>query len=396
MNIINKAVRSLLLAALLLAPLSAFAGVFVSVNIAPPPLPVYEQPPAPAEGYLWTPGYWAWDDGDGDYYWVPGTWVLAPQPGYLWTPGWWGWGDGLYLWHAGYWGLHVGFYGGVNYGYGYGGDGYHGGEWREGHFFYNRSVNNVDITRIHNTYNTTVVNNITVNRVSYNGGTGGTAARPTAQERGWERERHIDATPNQREHQQAARADRGQFASANQGRPAVFATPKPGAFHQQGAVSHGEAAPFHSGSERAGNPGNAGGARPAFGNGNGAYQKNGPNREPQREAPAYVQHDRVPEGGHTPIAPQPRRDVPVQREMPQQRRDIPIQREAPQRAQQQRFEQPQREQPRFQPQQHVQPPPRVEEPRMPPPRMQEPPHIQQAPQHPQQQPPHPQERREPR
>ena len=81
--------RPLILAlALLLAPLSSFAGVFVSVDIAPPALPVYEQPAAPGDGYIWTPGYWAWDDDDGDYYWVPGTWVMAPQPGYLWTPGW--------------------------------------------------------------------------------------------------------------------------------------------------------------------------------------------------------------------------------------------------------------------------------------------------------------------
>jgi hypothetical protein len=40
---------------------------------APPPLPDYEQPQAPGDGYLWTPGYWAW--GGGGYYWVPGGWV---------------------------------------------------------------------------------------------------------------------------------------------------------------------------------------------------------------------------------------------------------------------------------------------------------------------------------
>ncbi len=70
-------------------------------------------------GYLWTPGYWAWSDDIQDYYWVPGTWVLAPQPGYLWTPGYWGGEGAVFLWHAGYWGPQVGFYGGINYGYGY-------------------------------------------------------------------------------------------------------------------------------------------------------------------------------------------------------------------------------------------------------------------------------------
>jgi hypothetical protein len=49
-------------------------------------LPVYDQPPIPAPGYTWTPGYWAWDDDTG-YYWIPGTWVLPPEPALLWTPG---------------------------------------------------------------------------------------------------------------------------------------------------------------------------------------------------------------------------------------------------------------------------------------------------------------------
>jgi hypothetical protein len=31
----------------------------VSITIAPPALPIYVQPAIPAEGYLWTPGYWA-------------------------------------------------------------------------------------------------------------------------------------------------------------------------------------------------------------------------------------------------------------------------------------------------------------------------------------------------
>ena len=38
------------------------------------------------------------------YYWVPGTWVMAPQPGFLWTPGYWGWNNGVYVFNDGYWG----------------------------------------------------------------------------------------------------------------------------------------------------------------------------------------------------------------------------------------------------------------------------------------------------
>ena len=118
--------RSLFFALCLLSVSAAsFAQIGISVSFGPPPLPVYEQPICPAEGYIWTPGYWAWD-GD-DYYWVPGTWVLVPEVGYFWTPGYWGWGGNAFFFHEGYWGPRVGFYGGINYGYGDWGDGYWGG-----------------------------------------------------------------------------------------------------------------------------------------------------------------------------------------------------------------------------------------------------------------------------
>src|SRR5271168_710217 len=176
-----RTIRLLLLTLLILTiPAALYAQFGVSITIAPPALPVYEQPMVPAAGYLWTPGYWAY--GDQGYFWVPGTWVMAPEPGLLWTPGYWGWGGNAFAWNGGYWGTQVGFYGGVNYGYGYGGQGYQGGYWNNGAFNYNRSVNNVNVTNIHNTYNKTVINNTTVNHVSYNGGTGGINARPTAAE----------------------------------------------------------------------------------------------------------------------------------------------------------------------------------------------------------------------
>src|SRR2546427_3949494 len=86
------------------------------------------------EGYIWTPGYWAY--GDYGFFWVPGTWVLVPEPGLLWTPGYWGWADDIFIFHEGYWGPYVGFYGGINYGFGYVGVGYQGGYWNRGVFFY--------------------------------------------------------------------------------------------------------------------------------------------------------------------------------------------------------------------------------------------------------------------
>src|SRR5213078_3944124 len=147
----------------------AQVAVGITVEFAPPDLPVYEQPICPGEGYIWTPGFWAWDDDEGDYYWVPGTWVLAPEPGYLWTPAYWGWGESGFVFYEGYWSYQVvGFYGGIDYGYGYFGHGYEGGRWEGNRFFCNRAVNNVNVTVIHNVYEAPI-NHRDERRVSYNG-----------------------------------------------------------------------------------------------------------------------------------------------------------------------------------------------------------------------------------
>jgi hypothetical protein len=229
---IARYLRMLLLAAAVLAvPASSYAGIFIgiSIGIAPPPLPVYAQPVIPAEGYIWTPGYWAWSD-DGGYYWVPGTWVQPPQVGFLWTPAYWGWNNGVYVFNEGYWGPHIGFYGGINYGFGYGGSGYEGGYWNNGHFAYNTSVNNVTNVHITNVYNHTVINNTTVNNVSFNGGTGGVQARATAQEQAAAHENHVQATQIQMQHISAARSNPQLRASVNGGKPAIAATSRPGDF----------------------------------------------------------------------------------------------------------------------------------------------------------------------
>jgi len=238
-------------------------GVGVVVNFAPPPLPIYEQPLCPGEGYIWTPGYWAYGDDFDDYYWVPGTWVQAPEIGFLWTPGYWGWGGEGFVFYDGYWGPVVGFYGGISYGFGYFGEGYEGGRWDHDRFFYNRSVNNINVTEIHNVYNTTVINR-NENRVSYNGGNGGINRRPTPQEQAAARERHMPPVAVQTQHAQAARTNPQQRASVNMGKPAVAATPRPGVFNDR-AVVHAKAAgapytpPANRGANRGGNqprPGN--------------------------------------------------------------------------------------------------------------------------------------------
>ena len=215
-------IRSLLFAgAMLCLATASFAQVGVSVAIAPPELPVYEQPLCPGDGYLWTPGYWAWDN---DYYWVPGTWVMPPEVGFLWTPGYWGWGGGGFLFNDGYWGLSVGFYGGIDYGFGYFGHGYEGGRWDNGHFFYNTAVNRVDVNSFHNVYNTRVDEN--VNHVSYNGGNGGIDARPTSEEEAAAHGRHVGPVAEQTQHAYAARNNTQQRFSTNHGAPPVTATPR--------------------------------------------------------------------------------------------------------------------------------------------------------------------------
>ena len=240
----------LMLLALLLAviPASSYAGVFISVGFAPPVLPVYVQPPCPEPGWMWTPGYWAY--GADGYYWVPGTWVPAPYVGALWTPGYWGWGGGLYVWHPGYWGPHVGYYGGVNYGFGYMGVGFAGGLWVGGAFRYNTAVMHVGPS-IHNTYvDTTIVHNTTIvnnNHVAYSGGPGGINHPPTAQENAYSHEAHQSATSYQTQHQTAAMHSTASYAKNNGGHPANAAMARPigasmGAHANIGSQSSGSGA----------------------------------------------------------------------------------------------------------------------------------------------------------
>jgi WXXGXW repeat (2 copies) len=221
----------------------AQVSVGVSVSFGPPALPVYEQPICPSDGYIWTPGYWAWDGYD--YYWVPGTWVLVPETGFFWTPAWWGWGGRGYLFHPGYWGPRVGFYGGINYGYGYFGHGYEGGRWDRGHFYYNRSVNNINVTEVHNVYNTTFVNHYGNSRVSYNGGHGGIDARPTSEEEAAIHDRHIPPVTSQVQHMEAAEQNRDMRSSVNHGRPPIAATSRPGAFTEPGVMHATEAGHYN-------------------------------------------------------------------------------------------------------------------------------------------------------
>ncbi len=235
----GAAIRSLLFSFVLLAFCHGVSGqVGISVSFGPPALPIYAQPICPADGYLWMPGYWAYYFPYG-YYWVPGTWVQPPQVGLLWTPGYWGWGGSNFVFYQGYWGPQVGYYGGINYGYGYGGVGYEGGRWENGYFAYNTYVNHVNAAVIHNTYSNTVTR-ASENHISYNGGEGGIQARPTPEQESYANERHIGPVTAQTQHIEEARNNPDLRASVNQGKPPIAATAKPGEF-KTGVVASREA-----------------------------------------------------------------------------------------------------------------------------------------------------------
>ena len=199
---------------------SAQVAVGLQVDIAPPAIPVYVQPPCPVEGYFWTPGYWAY--GPNGYYWVPGVWLAPPQIGFLWTPGYWGWETGRYFWHGGYWGPHVGFYGGVNYGFGYGGHGFYGGRWDGGAFRYNAAVWHVG-GGFHNTYSERPAVGPGASHASYAGGPGGIEAKPTPEEESAMHENHVQPTSQQMSHEHSASMSHSQLASVNHGNPATAA-----------------------------------------------------------------------------------------------------------------------------------------------------------------------------
>ena len=206
-------------------------GISITAKMAPPPIPVYVQPPCPVDGYIWTPGYWAFNVDMGDYYWVPGVWVAPPAPDLLWTPPYWGFVNGIYGFHRGYWGVRVGYYGGINYGFGYTGVGFVGGRWAGNTFQYNTAVVNVDKTVVRNVYvDKTVVKNATVNRASFNG-EGGVAVKPTKEETNAMKQDRKEATKEQETHVDNARKDNDQFVSRNHGNPEKMSMDRIGGDH---------------------------------------------------------------------------------------------------------------------------------------------------------------------
>jgi len=307
--------RKLVIATALVLPMAFLPAaqahampVIISVGFAPPVLPVYVQPYCPGDGYIWTPGYWAYGD-EGGYYWVPGVWVMAPQPGYLWTPAYWGWENGVYLFHGGYWGEHVGYYGGINYGFGYGGFGFGGGEWRGGHFFYNSAVvrfgGGFHATNVY-VRNVTVVNHTTV---AFNGGPGGVQYHARPEEMAAAHENHIQPTGEQMSHEHVAATTPAQRFSANGGHPGVTAAATPAAFHSNPT---GGGRPMGAANGARPTPGNTPANRPAT-----PATQNHTQPQPQSRPQPQTQSRPAPQTQSHP-APQPQsHPAPQSRPAPQ-------------------------------------------------------------------------------
>jgi len=314
---------------------------------APPPLPDYDQPPLPGDGYIWTPGYWAW--APAGYFWVPGAWTMPPYEGALWTPSWWGFHGGHYFFFRGYWGHYIGYYGGINYGFGYVGRGYEGGYWSGNRFQYNRTVNVIRITNV-SVYAHPV--QAPAGRFSYNG-PGGARLRPAPAELNAMRQPRVAPMSTQMQAQREAQQNRAQFADQNHGRPAAVVVSRP-----VQADPHTQPLP----PARTPQPQPAQQQPPRRGN-----QMQGPPSfsglpQPRQTAPqAQPQQRPQPEPG----LPQPRQTPPqVQPQRPAQNFSRPTPQPTPQQAprtfqMQQRPEQQQQFTPRPAPEQAPQPAPRA-------------------------------------
>lgn len=73
---------SLIVFGALVMPAFAQVEFNIGIEMAPPPARVVVLP-APRPGFIWAPGFWAWEGGS--HVWVEGHWVEA-RPGYYWVP----------------------------------------------------------------------------------------------------------------------------------------------------------------------------------------------------------------------------------------------------------------------------------------------------------------------
>jgi hypothetical protein len=96
---LSRFAQSLLLTLTLAAGTAALAQVRFSINVGPPP-PIYEPVPMMQQGYVWAPGYWAWNHDR--HIWVRGH-SMVQRTGYRWEPDRWEQRGNGYYRHPGSW-----------------------------------------------------------------------------------------------------------------------------------------------------------------------------------------------------------------------------------------------------------------------------------------------------
>lgn len=101
MNARHKLLAVALATASFALPLAAQARVDIDINVAPP-APRYEVVPPPRVGFVWAPGYWAWDDRHRRHQWRKGHYVRE-RPGQRWRADQWVERDGRYRYEPGRW-----------------------------------------------------------------------------------------------------------------------------------------------------------------------------------------------------------------------------------------------------------------------------------------------------
>jgi hypothetical protein len=72
----------------------------VVIRQSPPPVVEEVIPPQPGRRYVWTSGYWTWNN---RWVWQPGQWVLPPRERAVWVPGHWTEHRGEWVWQSGQW-----------------------------------------------------------------------------------------------------------------------------------------------------------------------------------------------------------------------------------------------------------------------------------------------------
>ena len=82
-------------------PSAGAPRVAVDIDVAPP-APQYEVIPPSREGYVWSPGYWRWDDEHHRHAWVGGEYIHG-RHGEHWVPHHWSERNGRWHLDDGHW-----------------------------------------------------------------------------------------------------------------------------------------------------------------------------------------------------------------------------------------------------------------------------------------------------